>query len=120
MELREKLSKASLVIINKYETQQNKYCFSTKMGEYMAAGKPLIITRVGEAMNWVTDRENCIIVEPGNNKQLADAILEIISRKIDTEKMGQAARELCRQSFDFHQHGNKLKEMLCKIRSTGL
>ena len=34
-ELKEYLSKASLVIINKYETQQNKYCFSTKLAEYM-------------------------------------------------------------------------------------
>lgn len=52
-DLKDYLSKASMVIINKYRNQQNEHCFSTKLGEYLAAAKPVIITNVGEAMNWL-------------------------------------------------------------------
>lgn len=41
---------ASLFIIYKNENIQNKYCFATKLGEYLLSGNPVITTDVGEAM----------------------------------------------------------------------
>lgn len=114
-DLRDKLSMSSLVIINKYTTQQNKYCFSTKLGEYLAAGKPIIITRVGEAMNWLKHNHDCVIVEPGNVYQMSDAILQIFSDINFSEKLGNKARETCRKSFDYRNYGKILKTFFFKI-----
>ena len=50
-------------IINKYPNQQNEYCFSTKLGEYLAFAKPVIITNVGEAMYYLNN-QNSYIVDP--------------------------------------------------------
>lgn len=104
-ELRSRLSGASLVIINKYVTQQNQYCFSTKLGEYLAAGKPVIITRVGEAMNWLRDGETAYVVEPGDCQLLADAIVEAFADDAKRARIAAAGRELCRQRFDYHAWG---------------
>lgn len=114
-DLRDKLSKSSLVIINKYTTQQNKYCFSTKLGEYMAAGKPLIITRVGEAMNWLTDHHDCLIVEPGNIRQMSDAIIKIFGDTKFAESLGNEARKTCRNCFDYRNYGKIFKKLFSNI-----
>lgn len=100
-ELRSWLSEASLVIINKYVTQQNLYCFSTKLGEYLAAGKPVIITRVGEAMNWLRDGETAFVVEPGDRHLMADAIVEAFTDEEKRAQIAVAGQALCRRSFDY-------------------
>lgn len=114
-ELKDTLSKASLVIINKYPTQQNIYCFSTKLGEYLAAGKPTIITNVGEAMNWLTDKEDCVVVEPNNVDVLSDAIVEAFNHPEEMSRLGDNARQTCRRAFDYRSHVSVLKKMLNQI-----
>lgn len=116
-ELRDALSKASLVIINKYPTQQNVYCFSTKLGEYMAAGKPLIITRVGEAMNWVKENKDAVVVEPQNTEELTDAIVDLINNPQKRSGIGCNAKQTCQKAFDYSNYGIVLADMLQKISS---
>lgn len=100
-ELKSYLQRASLVIINKYRTQQNKYCFSTKLGEYLAAAKPVIITNVGEAMNWLKDKESAYVVEPENTEALTDAIVNVLTHLEASRAVGQKGQEVCRSSFDY-------------------
>lgn len=105
------LSEASLVILNKYPNQQNLYGFSTKLGEYLAAGKPIIITKVGEAMNWLKDGENAYIIDYGNTEQLADAIVKAFENPEQRKEIGNNARLLCQNAFDYHVYGKVLVEM---------
>lgn len=107
-DLRSYLQKASLVIINKYNNQQNTYCFSTKLGEYMAAAKPVIITNVGEAMNWLRDGESAYVVEPENNDEMTENILQAFLTPERTRKIGLNGREVCRNSFDYRCWSNSL------------
>ena len=104
-ELKNYLMKASLVIINKNRTEQNEYCFSTKLGEYMAAGKPVIITRLGEAVNWLTDGVDVLFVEPENTEQLSEAITELFSNKMLRDSIAHNERITCKKSFDYHNYG---------------
>lgn len=109
-ELRGYLQKASVVIINKAVNQQNTYCFSTKLGEYMAAGKAIIITKVGEAMNWLTDGEDALIIPPCENDMLAEAIIRLLNDDVLHQHLGKNARKTCKQCFDYRVWGNSLKE----------
>lgn len=116
-ELRDRLSKASLVIINKYETQQNHFCFSTKLGEYLAAAKPVIITQVGEAMNYLENGKNAIVVPPGNNEALADAILHAFNDTEYLKKIGKAGQLVCQNNFDYRVQGEVLKGFMTSLKS---
>ena len=109
-EIQEYLQKASLVIINKNVSIQNQYCFSTKLGEYMAAGKAIVITRVGEAMNWLTDGKDACVVEPGDTIQLVNAITEMITNENQRKQLGDNARLLCKKAFDYRNYINVFKE----------
>ncbi len=107
-ELKDYLSKASLVIINKYPNQQNTYCFSTKLGEYLAAGKPVIITKVGEAMNWLKDGENAYIIEPNDTELLAQTIVNAINNPENRNKIALNGQKICKECFDYRNYGKKL------------
>lgn len=115
-ELKDYLSKASLVIINKYKTQQNEYCFSTKLGEYLSAGKPVIITKVGEAMNWLTDGESAYLVEPENALLLAEKIVYAFGDDEKRYKIAENGRIVCKKSFDYHVYGSKLFDFFNSIQ----
>ena len=114
-ELKEYLSKASLVIINKYKTQQNEYCFSTKLGEYLSAGKPVIITKVGEAMNWLTDGESAYFVESEDVLLLAEKIVHAFTDTEDRCKIAHRGKIVCKNSFDYHGYGSKLLDFFYSI-----
>jgi glycosyltransferase involved in cell wall biosynthesis len=47
--------------------------------EAFASGRPVIATKVGDIPEIVRDRENGLLIEPGNTQALASAILEFIS-----------------------------------------
>ena len=47
--------------------------------EAFASGRPLIATKVGDIPEIVRNRENGLLIEPGNTQALASAILEFIS-----------------------------------------
>jgi glycosyltransferase involved in cell wall biosynthesis len=114
-ELKENLSKASLVIINKYLNQQNTYCFSTKLGEYLAAGKPVIITNVGEAMNWLKDGESAYIIEPNDTDLLAKAIVDAFQNSEKRKAIGKNGQKVCKENFDFRNYGEKIRMFFQEI-----
>ena len=101
------LSKASIVVINKHPNQQNLFGFSTKLGEYLAAGKPVIITNVGEAMNWLKDGESAYIIEPNDTDLLAKAIVDAFRDSEKRKAIGKNGQKVCKENFDFRNYGEK-------------
>lgn len=87
-------------IINKYDTEQNKYCFSTKLGEYFALKKPVVITQIGEAMNYLQDNVNAFIIPPHNVNLLANKIIEIVNNPQISQRIGEEAYKLTQTDFN--------------------
>ena len=114
-ELKDYLSKASLVIINKYDTQQNKYCFSTKLAEYLAASKPVIITKVGEAMNWLTNDKDAYIVETQRIDALAEKIVEAFTDVQKRYVIAENGFKTCKSSFDYRNYSKQLIDFFTQI-----
>lgn len=116
-DLQDKLSKASLVIINKYQTQQNHFCFSTKLGEYLAAAKPVIITQVGEAMNYLENGKNAIVVPPEDNDALAEAIIDAFNNRDKIKQIGRNGQVVCKNNFDYRIQSAILVDFLRSLTS---
>ena len=49
----------------------------TKLFEYMAMGKGIVASRLGQIGDVLSDEETALLIEPGNARQLADAILRL-------------------------------------------
>lgn len=63
-ELTEILSTARILVFTRPPSLQAKYGFSTKLGEYLAVGKPVIATKVGEIDHYLVDRVNAFLADP--------------------------------------------------------
>lgn len=100
-QIKDYLCRASLVISNRPRSIQDFYGFSTKLGEYLASGTPLITTNWGEAVNWLKDGESAYIVEPENNIALANAIIRVFNNLNEAKVIGMNGQNICRLKFDY-------------------
>lgn len=114
-QVKEYLSKASLVISNRPKSKQDYYGFSTKLGEYLASGTPLITTYWGEAINWLKNGENAYIIEPENTKALADTIVHVFNNFDEAKRIGLKGQELCHTYFDYRVWSKPLVNFLTSI-----
>ena len=64
----------------------------TKLFEYMAMGKAIIASRLGQIGEVLIDEESALLVEPGNAHQLSEAILRLRRSRELRERLGAAAR----------------------------
>lgn len=65
----------------------------TKLFEYMAMGKGIIASRLGQIAEVLVDEETALLTEPGNVSQLADAIVRLSRSRELRERLGAAARD---------------------------
>lgn len=114
-EIKDYLSKAKFVVVNKLSTQQNKYCFATKLGEYMAASKAVITTSVGEAMNWIQHGKDSYIIKPDNYEMLSQAIEKLFVDNRLCEMLGTNAQETCLKEFSIKANSKKLKSFVLRV-----
>ena len=73
----------------------------SKIGDYLAAGKPMINTGLNkEFCEKVRNDDFGINVVPGNARLLADAVLALYHSPEERERMGRRARKIAETQFD--------------------
>lgn len=105
----------SAVIINKYPTLQNKFCFATKTGEFLIFKRPIIMTKVGEAMNFLKDNDNAYIIEPNDPTLIAEKIVHIFNNKAEAERIGSNGYKLAEKEFNFRYQTKQMLDFFNKL-----
>lgn len=114
-ELLEWQRKSSFFIINKYNSFQNKYCFATKLGEYLASGKLVVSTSVGEITNYLKDEVDCVFVQPDSPKLIAKRIAEIYNEPQKYKEIAANGYLLADNLFNCLKATEKLVDFLKTI-----
>lgn len=65
---------------------------SNALLEYMAAGRAIVSTRVGAAVELIADGVHGLLVPPGDAEKLADAIGRLLADRELAQRLGAAAR----------------------------
>lgn len=76
--------------------------------EAMAASRPVIATRVGGVAELVEDGVSGLLVPPGDEQGLADAMLRLASEPGTWRRMGEAGRARIRAEFDVALEARRL------------
>jgi glycosyltransferase involved in cell wall biosynthesis len=77
--------------------------FSNVILESMAAGLPVVATRVGGNPEAIMDGETGWLVEPGNPAELANKIIDLLKDPEKAAKWGAAGRQRVIQNFSYEK-----------------
>jgi glycosyltransferase involved in cell wall biosynthesis len=86
----------------------------TKLFEYMAMGKGIVASRLGQIGEVLADEETALLVEPGDITQLSEAILRLARSPVLREALGRSARE---QAIRHHTWAHNAARVLDAYRS---
>ena len=82
----------------------------TKLFEYMAMGKGIVASRLGQIGDVLSDQETALLTEPGNARELADAILRLSRSPELRKRLGAAAREAAIDRHTWKRNAGRVLE----------
>jgi len=85
-----------------------------KIFEYMAMGKPIIASNLGQISRILQHEETALLVEPGNISQLAKGILRLIHDKELARGLGKKAREEVIRNFTWQKNAERVISLYTK------
>lgn len=114
-EMPQLLCGAQMLALARPDNEQARYGFPTKLGEYLATGKPVVVTRVGEIDDFLKDMVNCRMSEPDNPEAFADCMSWVADHYIEALKLGLAGKELTKLEFSSDEQSKKALEFINSI-----
>jgi glycosyltransferase involved in cell wall biosynthesis len=82
--------------------------FPFKLGEFLASGKAVIATNVGDVSNYLFNNVNAMVISPDSVDEIADALDELIQNPGKRRSLGIEARKTAEQFFDSDKIGMQL------------
>jgi glycosyltransferase involved in cell wall biosynthesis len=89
--------------------------FSMAILEAMAAGVPVIATRVGGAGEVIASGRDGLLIPPGDAQSLAKAIQDVLEHRDKYKEMARNGRERVRQHFSQEQHMMALQTLYLQV-----
>ena len=86
----------------------------TKLFEYMAMGKGIVASRLGQIGEVLAHEETALLVEPGDARELSEALLRLTESRELRERLGAAAR---REAIARHTWTHNAKRVLDAYRA---
>lgn len=111
------LVNAKALFLTRPDTLQNRAGFSTKLGEYLASGNPVVAAGVGDIPLYLKDRENAFLFKPGIFKAVEDAMEFILAYPEAAIKIGLAGKLAAETHFNSLIESKKLIAAFESIRT---
>ncbi len=86
--------------------------FPSKLTEYLVTGKPVITVAVGEISSYLTDGENCFLIEPGNCNQLAEKLDYVLNNYQLALTVAQRGKQLTNTVFNYNFQSKRIIEYI--------
>lgn len=81
-----------------------------KMGEYLASGRPVVGSNIGDLTEVLFDGQNAYLSEPGNEASFAAKMLEVVADPDKADAVGAAGREAGLRFLDYRSSSSSLAE----------
>jgi glycosyltransferase involved in cell wall biosynthesis len=80
----------------------------TKIFEYMAMGKGIVASRLGQIGEVLVDGETALLVEPGNVTELAGAIMKLVKTEELRTRLGARARGVAEREHTWARNAQRV------------
>ncbi|MBS1752699.1 MAG: glycosyltransferase [Ferruginibacter sp.] len=82
--------------------------FPFKLGEFLASGKAVIATSVGDVPAYLHNEKNALLIAPESVEEIATALNKLINNPGMRKELGYEARKTAEQNFDSEKISNNL------------
>ncbi len=104
------------VAVAPYPRLDGFYFSPLKVFEYMAAGRPIVASRIGQIESVLEDQQTALLVTPGDPGTLADAIETLRRQPALAVRLSRAARD---QAFSRHGWEHTVATALAGVEGHG-
>jgi len=106
------------VVLAPYPKLDLFYYSPLKLFEYMAAGKAVVASRIGQIAEIITDRSNGMLVEPDHFEELRDRVFELIDKASLRKRIGARAREVILHKYTWSHAARNVSDILTQVRDS--
>ena len=110
------LNNAKMLVLSRPNNLQAKGGFPTKLGEYLATGKPVVVTDVGEISNYLIDGYNAYIAQPDSIDSFADKMEYVLKNSEKSKLVGEQGKHLAMEDFNYIYQSERLVEFFDKVK----
>lgn len=82
--------------------------FPSKLTEYLAAGKPVVVTKVGEIPSYLKDGQNAFLTQPGSVDAFSEKLNFVLNNYEYAKKVGLEGKELAATIFNYHFQAGRI------------
>lgn len=90
--------------------------FPTKLGEYLATGNPVVVTKVGEIPDYLIDGENAFLSDPDSPDSFSKKLMECLNDADRSMKIGLEGQKLALKVFNYKVQGQNIIEFIKDIK----
>jgi glycosyltransferase involved in cell wall biosynthesis len=106
------LQQADILCITRTGSIYANAGFPFKLGEYLATGKPVIVSDVGDVRYYLDNMTDALIVEPDNIESIIQALKFCINNPEEASRIGLNGKSKCKRHFDPSRNGHRLLELM--------
>lgn len=105
------LANADICVVPRDKSKFSAAGFPFKLGEFLAAGKAVIVSNTGDVPLYLTS-DDVIIIEPNSEKGLQDALINLISNKELRKKLSINGRKKAFSYFNPRVHSQHIANVI--------
>jgi glycosyltransferase involved in cell wall biosynthesis len=111
------IGNADLLALPRPDSKQAQGGFPTKLGEYLATGKPVCATTVGELPDYLTDNESVFFAQPGSVESFAEAMRRALYDPENAKRVGLNGKQVAQEEFNKDIQAKKLYQFLLELQA---
>jgi glycosyltransferase involved in cell wall biosynthesis len=108
------LAGADILVIPRISDRTAQYGFPSKLPEYMATGKPIIVTDVGEHARVIEHELTGLVIPPGSAPALTAALRRLEDPAL-RERLGGEARRFAESRLSWASLGAELRDFFGRV-----
>lgn len=109
------IQNALVLVLPRPDSMQARGGFPTKLGEYLATAKPVIVTSVGEIPDYLNKSEVFFINPDTIENELADMLEFVLSNYNQALKVGQKGKKKAYENFSLEANTEKVKNLILQV-----
>lgn len=105
------LENSDILVLARPNNDQAKAGFPTKLGEYLASAKPVVITSTGEIPKYLKNNFSAYLADPDDIVDFANRVIYALSDK-NSEAVGKTGYEVAKNCFNYELYGKKILNII--------